>query len=85
MAVETLPEIAQALLSGGLAGQTPAVCIQDGGLAGQRVLTATLDSLAEVAAVQQLRPPAVVVIGAVAGLHAQAPVAAVDPVDTVAP
>jgi uroporphyrin-III C-methyltransferase/precorrin-2 dehydrogenase/sirohydrochlorin ferrochelatase len=85
MAVETLPEIARALLSGGLAGQTPAVCIQDGGLAGQRVLTATLDSLAEVAAVQQLRPPAVVVIGAVAGLHAPAPVAAVDPVDTVAP
>jgi uroporphyrin-III C-methyltransferase/precorrin-2 dehydrogenase/sirohydrochlorin ferrochelatase len=68
MAVDTLPAIAEALLAGGLPGATPAVAVQDGGLAAQRVLTATLATIGAVATAERLRPPAVVVIGAVAGL-----------------
>lgn len=68
MAVETLPAIAQALLAAGRPAATPVACIQDGGLATQRVLTAPLGEVAEVAAAGRLRPPAVIVVGAVAGL-----------------
>jgi uroporphyrin-III C-methyltransferase / precorrin-2 dehydrogenase / sirohydrochlorin ferrochelatase len=77
MAVETLPEIAAALLAGGLSSATPVVAVQDGGFAAQRVLTATLGTAAEVAAAGELRPPAVIVVGEVAGLVDPAAVATV--------
>jgi uroporphyrin-III C-methyltransferase/precorrin-2 dehydrogenase/sirohydrochlorin ferrochelatase len=72
MAVDTLAAIARALMAGGRQGTTPVVAVQDGGLPGQRVLTATLETIGAVAAEQALRPPAVVVIGEVAGLAAGA-------------
>jgi uroporphyrin-III C-methyltransferase/precorrin-2 dehydrogenase/sirohydrochlorin ferrochelatase len=68
MAVDTLSAITLALIEGGLARRTPVCCIQDGGLPGQRVLTATLADAAQVAADQELRAPAVIVIGEVAAL-----------------
>jgi len=68
MAVDTLPAITVALLAGGLARRTPVCCIQDGGLPGQRVVTATLAEVAQVAVEQELRAPAVIVIGEVAAL-----------------
>ncbi len=68
MAVETLPAIAAALVSGGLAGHTPVVCVQDGGLASQRVLASTLEEAGGAARAAGLRAPAVIVIGDVAGL-----------------
>jgi uroporphyrin-III C-methyltransferase/precorrin-2 dehydrogenase/sirohydrochlorin ferrochelatase len=79
MAVDTLPAIAEALLAGGLEGTTPVVCVQDGGLAAQRVLAATLATVAAVAHQAKLRPPAVVVVGEVAGLVDSALVATVGP------
>jgi uroporphyrin-III C-methyltransferase/precorrin-2 dehydrogenase/sirohydrochlorin ferrochelatase len=79
MAVDTLPAIAAALIDGGLAGRTPVVCVQDGGLAAQRVLTATLTTVADIAREAGLRPPAVVVVGEVAGLVDPALVATVGP------
>jgi uroporphyrin-III C-methyltransferase / precorrin-2 dehydrogenase / sirohydrochlorin ferrochelatase len=77
MAVETLPAIAEALMAGGMAPGTPVVCVQEGGLSGQRTLAATLESAAAVARSGGLRPPAVIVVGAVAGLVDPAAVATV--------
>jgi uroporphyrin-III C-methyltransferase / precorrin-2 dehydrogenase / sirohydrochlorin ferrochelatase len=68
MAVDTLAAIAQAVMAGGRPGTTPVIAVQDGGLPGQRVLNATLETIGAVAAQEALRPPAVVVIGEVAGL-----------------
>jgi uroporphyrin-III C-methyltransferase / precorrin-2 dehydrogenase / sirohydrochlorin ferrochelatase len=79
MAVDTLPAIAAALVDGGLASDTPVICVQDGGLAAQRVLVATLASVGDVARDRRLRPPAVVVVGEVARLVDPALVATVTP------
>jgi uroporphyrin-III C-methyltransferase len=79
MAVETLPAIAAALLAGGLDAATPVACVEDGGLPTQRVLAGTLESAGAVARAGHLRPPAVIVVGAVAGLVDPAAVATVGP------
>ena len=66
MAVDNLPLIAAELLSGGMADDTPVICIQDGGMPGQRVVRTTVDrAVTDGSGVQ---PPAVIVIGAVAAL-----------------
>lgn len=78
MAVETFPAIVGALLEGGMAPATPVVAVQDGGLASQRVLAATLDTAAAVMSAGELRPPAVIVVGEVAGLVDRATVATVN-------
>ncbi|WP_455430014.1 cobyrinate a,c-diamide synthase [Micromonospora rosaria] len=66
MAVQTLPEVAAALLAHGMDPATPAVSIENGGTPQQRILPARLDGIAAVAARHGLRPPAVTVVGAVA-------------------
>jgi uroporphyrin-III C-methyltransferase/precorrin-2 dehydrogenase/sirohydrochlorin ferrochelatase len=68
MAVDTLPAIAEALLAGGLTRRTPVCCVQDGGLATQRVLRSTLGEVGPVAQEWRLRAPAVTVVGEVAAL-----------------
>jgi uroporphyrin-III C-methyltransferase/precorrin-2 dehydrogenase/sirohydrochlorin ferrochelatase len=68
MAVDTLPAIADALLAGGLERRTPVCCVQDGGLATQRVLRSTLGEVAPAALEFRLRAPAVTVVGEVAAL-----------------
>jgi uroporphyrin-III C-methyltransferase len=68
MAVDQLAAIADALVAGGLGAHTPVVCIQDGGLVGQRVLASTVGAVGEAAVAFGLRPPAVIVVGDVAGL-----------------
>jgi uroporphyrin-III C-methyltransferase / precorrin-2 dehydrogenase / sirohydrochlorin ferrochelatase len=68
MAVHTLPDIAAELLAQGMDPATPVACVQDGGLASQQVARGRLDEAAELAG--SVRPPAVVVVGAVAGLAA---------------
>jgi cobyrinic acid a,c-diamide synthase len=73
MAVETLPEIARALLAHGLDPRTPAASVENGATDQQRVLIADLGGIAEVAAAQGLRPPAVTVVGAVAAFVAGRP------------
>jgi uroporphyrin-III C-methyltransferase len=70
MAVATLADIAGALLDGGLAPETPAATIADGTLAGQRVVRAPLSRIADEVRAAGISPPAVTVIGAVAGLGA---------------
>ncbi|AXB43060.1 uroporphyrinogen-III C-methyltransferase [Amycolatopsis albispora] len=68
MGVERLAKFAGALLDGGRPGDTPVAIIEDGTMRTQRVLRSTLDSVAGVAAEAGVRPPAIIVIGPVAGL-----------------
>lgn len=70
MAVDNLPLIAAELLRGRLAADTPVVCVQDGGMPGQRVVRTTVGrAVTDGSGVQ---PPAVIVIGAVAALGSPA-------------
>jgi uroporphyrin-III C-methyltransferase/precorrin-2 dehydrogenase/sirohydrochlorin ferrochelatase len=63
MAVETLPLITAALIAAGQDPQRPAAVVQDGSLASQRTLFSTVGEVAADVARDQLRPPAIVVIG----------------------
>ncbi|GAB19141.1 siroheme synthase CysG [Gordonia effusa NBRC 100432] len=67
MAVERVDAFATALLDGGRAGSTPVALIENASLPSQRVLRTTLAEAAQTATEQQLKPPAIVVIGDVAG------------------
>lgn len=67
MAIKNLPAIASALVAGGRPCATPVAVIENGTLEGERVVTATLGDIAEVARAHGIRPPAVVVIGDVVG------------------
>jgi uroporphyrin-III C-methyltransferase/precorrin-2 dehydrogenase/sirohydrochlorin ferrochelatase len=66
MAVANLRRIADTLMSGGRAADTPAVIVENASLPSQRVIRTTLSTLADVADEQVVVPPAVVVVGAVA-------------------
>ena len=68
MAVERLGAIGAALLAGGKDPQTPVVIVQDGSRHGERVLRSRLESMAADVAAAGIAPPAIVVIGPVAGL-----------------
>ncbi|SFQ58427.1 uroporphyrin-III C-methyltransferase / precorrin-2 dehydrogenase / sirohydrochlorin ferrochelatase [Amycolatopsis arida] len=68
MGVERLETFADALLAGGRPADTPVAVIQDGTMPTQRVLRATLGTVAAEAAAAGVRPPAVTVVGPVAGL-----------------
>lgn len=68
MAVERIELFAAALMPGGRPADTPVLVVQHGATAQQRVLRATLGGAADAMAEQGIRPPAIIVIGAVAGL-----------------
>ncbi len=70
MGVENLAAITRALLAGGRAADTPAAAVQEGTTPHQRVVSATLGGIADAVAGAGIRPPAIIVIGAVAGLLA---------------
>jgi uroporphyrin-III C-methyltransferase / precorrin-2 dehydrogenase / sirohydrochlorin ferrochelatase len=69
MAVERIGAFAAALLAGGRPADTPAAVIADGTLRTQRTLRSTLDKVADDVATEGIRPPAIIVIGPVAGLR----------------
>ncbi|HVV10599.1 uroporphyrinogen-III C-methyltransferase [Amycolatopsis sp.] len=69
MGVERLGLFAGALLSAGRPADTPVAIIEDGTMPTQRVTRSTLDSVAAAAKAAGVRPPAVTVIGPVAGLY----------------
>jgi uroporphyrin-III C-methyltransferase/precorrin-2 dehydrogenase/sirohydrochlorin ferrochelatase len=73
MGVERLPQFADALLTAGRPGDTPVAIIEDGTMRTQRVLKSTLASVADAATTAGVRPPAVIVIGPVAGLASLRP------------
>jgi uroporphyrinogen III methyltransferase / synthase len=69
MGVERLDAIAARLIEAGRDPATPAAVIEQGTTPAQRVVTAPLAGIAAAAAGAEVRSPAVVVIGAVAGLR----------------
>ncbi len=70
MGVQRLAAFADVLMEHGRPADTPVAIVQDGTLPAQRTLRSTLAKAADAAAREQVRPPAVIVIGAVAGLAA---------------
>lgn len=72
MAVATLPAITRALIDAGLDPQTPAATIADGTLASQRVIRATVATIADKVRAAGIGAPAITVIGAVAGFDPNA-------------
>ncbi|OAH44838.1 siroheme synthase [Dietzia cinnamea] len=68
MGVKNSPAIAGALMAGGRSPETPAAVVVDGSLEGQSTYRCSLGTLAATLDEHEVRPPAIVVIGDVAGL-----------------
>jgi uroporphyrin-III C-methyltransferase / precorrin-2 dehydrogenase / sirohydrochlorin ferrochelatase len=66
MAVERIELFAKVLQQGGRPAQTPVLVVQHGTTAAQRTLRTTLADAAEQIRAEGIRPPAIIVIGAVA-------------------
>ena len=71
MGVGRLSEITGALLSGGLAGETPAAVVASGTLPSQRTVTGALADVASLAEEDGVEPPALLVVGDVVRLREQ--------------
>src|SRR5262245_23047508 len=71
MGVRALPRLSAQLLAAGRPSDEPAAVIERGTLPGQRTVLATLGDVAERAAAESIRAPAVTLIGPVAGLREQ--------------
>jgi uroporphyrinogen III methyltransferase/synthase len=69
MGVRQLPLIAARLVEGGREPSEPAAVVERGTLPDQRVVTGSLATIADVAADAGIRAPALIVVGAVAGLR----------------
>ena len=69
MGVKNLAENCAKLLAGGRPPDTPAAVIQEGTLLSQRTVTGTLADIAVRAEEAGIRPPAILVVGEVAGLR----------------
>ena len=67
MAVERIELFASVLLAGGRPAQTPVLVVQHGTTSAQRTLRATLADAPERIRSEGIRPPAIIVIGSVAG------------------
>jgi uroporphyrin-III C-methyltransferase/precorrin-2 dehydrogenase/sirohydrochlorin ferrochelatase len=65
MAVENAPAIATALVEGGRPAQTPVAVIMDGTMPDERTVLSTLGTLAADIEAQQIKPPAIIVVGEV--------------------
>uniref|UniRef100_UPI002B26A848 uroporphyrinogen-III C-methyltransferase n=1 Tax=Nocardioides sp. TaxID=35761 RepID=UPI002B26A848 len=63
MAVEHGPQIAAALLEGGRDAATPVAVVCDGTMPGERTVLSTLGELSDDLAAEQVRPPAIIVVG----------------------
>jgi uroporphyrinogen III methyltransferase/synthase len=69
MGVKTLPRIADALIAGGMAADTPAAAVQWGTHARQRTVTGTIATLADAITKAGLGAPVITVIGPVVALR----------------
>jgi uroporphyrin-III C-methyltransferase/precorrin-2 dehydrogenase/sirohydrochlorin ferrochelatase len=70
MGLARLAHIVEQLLACGAPAARPAAIIVQGTTAQQRVITATLGNIRDVAATAQLVSPALLIVGEVVGLHA---------------
>ncbi len=73
MGVATLPAVTAELIRHGLDPATPATTVADGGLPDQRVVRGTASTIAGLIAAAGIRPPAITVIGTVAGFDPHTP------------
>ena len=64
-----LPFLCQQLVAHGLPDSTPAAIIQQGTTQKQKVITGTLQTLADLAAAEKLTPPTLIIVGEVVQLH----------------
>ena len=69
MAVERIELFADVLLKGGRPPQTPVMVVQHGTTSAERILRATLADVPERIRAEGIRPPAIIVIGPVAGFE----------------
>jgi uroporphyrin-III C-methyltransferase/precorrin-2 dehydrogenase/sirohydrochlorin ferrochelatase len=69
MAVERIGLFADALLAGGRDAQTPVLVVQHGTTSAERIVRATLADVPERLREEGIRPPAIIVIGPVAGFE----------------
>jgi uroporphyrinogen III methyltransferase/synthase len=69
MGVRALPRIAEQLVAGGRPADEPVAVVERGTLPGQRTLVATLSDVAERAAAEGVRAPAITLVGPVAELR----------------
>jgi uroporphyrin-III C-methyltransferase/precorrin-2 dehydrogenase/sirohydrochlorin ferrochelatase len=67
MAVERIEQFADALLRGGRPADTPVLVVQNGSTAAERSLRSTLADAPQRIREEGIRPPAIIVIGTVAG------------------
>ncbi|MEN3583699.1 uroporphyrinogen-III C-methyltransferase [Streptomyces sp. ZYX-F-203] len=65
MGVDKIGQIAETLVAHGKSPDTPVAFVQEGTTAGQRRVDATLGTVAETVRTANVRPPAVIVVGAV--------------------
>jgi uroporphyrin-III C-methyltransferase/precorrin-2 dehydrogenase/sirohydrochlorin ferrochelatase len=65
MAVQNAPAIAAALVEAGREASTPVAVVCDGTMPGERTVLSTLECLAEDLEAQQVKPPAIIVVGGV--------------------
>jgi len=68
MGVKRLPEISAELIRHGMRASMPAAVIENGATAAQRVIGGRLDDIAQRAAAEDARPPALLIIGDVVGV-----------------
>ncbi|WP_340563007.1 uroporphyrinogen-III C-methyltransferase [Streptomyces sp. GSL17-111] len=73
MAVERIGAIAEALISHGRDADTPVAVVQEGTMATQRRVDATLATVGERVRAEEVRPPAVIVIGDVVAVGPDTP------------
>ena len=69
MGVATLPAITAELVAQGMAADTPAATVADAGLPSQRDVRGRVDDIGALTLAAGIRPPAITVIGAVAGFR----------------
>jgi uroporphyrinogen III methyltransferase/synthase len=69
MGVGNLPKIAASLMDHGRSPATPVAVIRAGTSPGQKTVTGSLGDIAEIAQREQLKPPAIIVIGDVVALR----------------
>ena len=69
MGLSAIDGICRRLVTHGLPPATPAAVVQDATMPSQRQVTATLATLPSLARAAGIRPPALIVVGAVVGLH----------------
>ena len=71
MGVKQLPSITAKLIDGGRSADEPAAIVEQGTLPQQRVVVATVGTLAEAAAADAIKAPAITIIGPVADMRAK--------------